>query len=371
MNTEPTFWATFLDTLAEPLLSWSQGAATSGLVPNLILLALLTVFRKQVARLTVGGQVAILKRLSITAPDKVIEIVTEATSILVVALGMIFVIDTLGAPGAAESALRRLTLSVAVIAVFACLYQLSGPFVSLLRSDGAHRVAVEADWAKRVTQFAITIFGVTSMLKVWSVDISGALTGVGVLGAGLAIAAQDLVRNLIAGMNNMSEKRFETGDIIAVEGAFVGTVAKVDLRSTLIVGFDQIPRYVPNSDLSNAILENLTRRAHRRIEISIPLVMTATADQVTAVRDGLRAHLRDSGDFVLTDDAPQYVHVGELGTSSIDITFYALTQSPDYGPFLAVNERLSLAILAAVAEAGTALAYPTQTVKIDPPAPIS
>ena len=36
-----------------------------------------------------------------------------------------------------------------------------------------------------------------------------------------------------------------------------GTVEKIDLRSTLVRGFDQIPRYVPNSELSNAVVMNL------------------------------------------------------------------------------------------------------------------
>jgi small-conductance mechanosensitive channel len=92
---------------------------------------------------------------------------------------------------------------------------------------------------------------------------------VGVLGAGLAIAAQDFVRNLVAGMNNMSEKRFERGDWIAVEGGIEGTVQRIDVRSTTIMGFDRVPRYVPNSGLSNAIVLNKSRIRHQLLRIAL------------------------------------------------------------------------------------------------------
>ncbi|MBT3140237.1 mechanosensitive ion channel family protein [Ruegeria litorea] len=181
--------------------------------------------------------------------DEVAQQFRTAAQILVVTFAVFAASESLVSDGVGKVFLDRVLASIATIAIFGAWFQLSGPFASLLRSENSQRIAVEADWIQRLTQFAILLFGLTSLLKVWQIDITGALTGVGVLGAGLAIATQDLIRNLVAGMTNISEKRFETGDAIQVEGQFVGTVKRIDLRSTLIVGFDQIPRYIPNSDL--------------------------------------------------------------------------------------------------------------------------
>lgn len=222
-----------------------------------------------------------------------------------------------------------------------------------------------SDWIQRISQFAILLIGLTSLLKLWQVDIGGALTGVGVLGAGLATATQDLIRNLVAGMTNMSEKRFETGDAIQVEGQFVGTVQKIDLRSTLVAGFDQIPRHIPNSDLSNSIVLNYSTRKHRRVMRSVQLVFSSTQEQIEAVRDSLRHHHQTSGDFDLSDDAAQHIYVNEISPSSVDILIYVWTKGAEYDEYLQAMERLTLAILEAVRKSGTELAYPTRTVQIE------
>ncbi len=67
---------------------------------------------------------------------------------------------------------------------------------------------------KRVAHFGVILFGISALLTVWQVDISGAMAGVGVLGAGVAIAAQDLVHNLVAGMNSQSENSFSEEDVV-------------------------------------------------------------------------------------------------------------------------------------------------------------
>ncbi len=241
---------------------------------------------------------------------------------------------------------------------------LSGPFAALLWTDKLSLVPSETGWVQRVMQFAILLFGLTSLLRVWQVDISGALTGVGVLGAGLAIAAQDLVRNLVAGMTNISEKRFETGDTIAVGGDVFGTVEAIDLRSTKIVGFDQIPRHIPNSDLANATVLNYSRLKRRRVYLKVPLVLSSTQQQIEAVRDGIRDYHLKSGDFDTGDGAPKYIYVNELGPSSVDIIIYAWTKGPTWEELLQVTERLTLAILRITRDAETELAYPTQSLHL-------
>ena len=165
-------------------------------------------------------------------------------------------------------------------------------------------------------------------------------------------------------MTNISEKRFETGDAIEIENQIMGTVERIDLRSTKIVGFDEVPRYVPNADLSNAIVKNYSVLKRRRVLVKVPLVLSSTQDQIEAVRDGLKAYHRTSGDFDLTDAAPKYIYVSGLGPSSIDIMIYAWTTGPAYELLLQVTERLSLAILRITREAGTKLAYPTQTLHL-------
>ena len=99
--------------------------------------------------------------------------------------------------------------------------------------------------------------------------------------------------------------------------------------------------------------------------LKVPLELSATQSQIEAVRDGIRNHHARSGDFELGDEAPKHIYVSDLGPSSIDILIYVWTRGPDYQDYLQVTERLTLAILSITRGAGTALAYPTQTLKLD------
>ncbi|MEP1197928.1 mechanosensitive ion channel family protein [Tateyamaria sp.] len=365
-----------METEAGPVLSYVQKTIvsaqqslgdvdTNSVVWALIGIALVFLIRKQLSAFGLMCFRALLARFAVDLSAEVEAHLKTATEILFVTLAIYVAVSFLLPDDGSGLFLSRVLSSVAIVAIFGAWYRLSGPFASLLRNDTSSLVSSETDWIERVTQFSVLLFGLTSLLKVWQIDITGALTGVGVLGAGLAIATQDLLRNLVAGMTNISEKRFETGDAIQVEGQFVGTVKRIDLRSTMVVGFDQIPRHIPNSDLSNSVVLNYSARKHRRIMLKVPLMLSATQSQIEAVRDGIRHHHQTSGDFELGNAAPKHIYVSDFGASSVDILIYVWTRGPDYQEYLQITERLTLAILSITRNAGTTLAYPTQTLKID------
>lgn len=365
MEFDTTNWPTVLRNFGNTVNVWLAEVDPGDLTLSLIVIVAVVLLRGKISGWLVGGFEVLLKRFSVDLSHEVTSQLRIAVQVLAVTFAFFLALEAVNPPELIAGVLSRLLSSVALIAVFATWFQLSGPFVSLLVADKNRRVSMEAGWVQRISQFAIMLFGLTSLLKVWQVDISGALTGVGVLGAGLAIATQDLIRNLVAGMTNMSEKRFVSGDSIQVEGQFVGTVERIDLRSTLVVGFDQIPRYIPNSDLSNSIVLNYSARRHRRIRVTVPLVLSSTQEQIEAVRDELRQHHQNSGDFHLSEDAAKYIYVSDIGPSSVNILIYVWTKGPDYDEYLQTIERLTLAILNAVKKSGTELAYPTQTLQIE------
>jgi len=348
----------------ELFLGWwrSLDSVSVGLGFGLLLLVYLG--RHWLAKGIVKLGASVTKKLSVALSDEVMDKLSETLEVLLVALALFIALESLNPPLVLNGVLRNAISSVAVLAVFAAWYRLAGPFISLLFSQRLEVVRVEQDWMVRITRFAIVLFGLTSLLKIWNIDISGALTGVGVLGAGFAIAAQDLIRNLIAGMSNLTEDRFETGDAIEVEGMFLGTVARVDLRSTLIQGFDQIPRHVPNSELANAVVLNFSRMKHRRIWMEFGLVLDTSTAQVTEIKESLHAFLRDSGLFELGDTAPKYIYAHKITDHAIEMLFVALTRNGGYEDYLQASEAVSLRILEVVEAAGTELAYPTQTLDL-------
>jgi MscS family membrane protein len=365
VNPETGTLSEFLQESVAPFREWWATIEANEFVWATLFVVLVIMGRKIFARWVMRALRALLKRFSLSLSDEVSSQIELAAQVLLVVFALFVSMSALNLSAILDGTLARLLKSVAIVAVFGTWYQLSGPFAAMLRSDKRLPAKSERDWIQRVSQFAILLFGLTSLLKVWNVDISGALTGVGVLGAGLAIAVQDLIRNLIAGMTNISEKRFETGDAIQIDGKFAGTVRRIDIRSTLVVGFDQIPRHIPNSDLSDSIVLNYSNMNYRRILMKIPLVFSSTREQIEAVRDALREYHHSCEDFDLSDAAAKYIYVSELNDSSVDILVYVWTKGPAYDEYLQVIERLTLAILDIVRANGAQLAYPTQVVHLD------
>ncbi len=218
-------------------------------------------------------------------------------------------------------------------------------------------------WVITLVRVVIVILTCAAILEVWDVNISSALTGVGVLGAGFAIALQDFLKNLVAGISNQSERRFRRGDWIATNEV-EGVIERIDLRSTMVMGFDRVPQFVPNNALSDAVLLNKSRIDHRRISWTVPLLMTSTDDQIDAVCEDLKRHIEESGDFVTDGSRPVIVTVTGLSDSSVDIMVYAFTKTSDWKAWLEICGRLVIALRGALTAANTALAYPPIFLKI-------
>ncbi len=365
MKFDTSKWPAPFQQGGERINDWLASVNPVNVILSVIVVLVVFFLRKPIAGWVFEANRSLLKQFKVSLSQEVADQLKKASEVLVVTLSLYLALDLIQPPELAGGLLRNILKSVALIAIFGAWYQLSGPFSAMLHSERHGSVRLEIDWVLRITRFAILLLGITAVLEVWEVDISAALTGVGVLGAGLAIAMQDLIRNLVAGMSNISEKRFETGDTIEVDGCFIGTVKKIDLRSTLVVGFDQIPRYIPNSDLANSVILNYTSMKHRRVLLKVPLVRSSTPQQIETVRDALRHYHRNSGDFDLSEAAPKHIYINEIASHSVDILIYALTKGSTYEELLQVTERLTLAILAIVEDAGTSLAYPTQTIQLD------
>lgn len=276
-------------------------------------------------------------------------------------------------PGAVLTFVDRLLESVAVAAVFSAFYRLVDPISARLYPESSRMVAdVGRGWIEGAVRGVILVLGVAAILRVWGIDIGAALTGVGVFGAALALAAQDFVRNMVAGMSSVSEKRFKVGDWIEVEGLVEGVVEGIELRSTRVRRFDRGVSWVPNADLSNATLVNFAKRQNYRVLWTIGIRHSATMSQLAAVRAGIETFLRSSPDFVDTELMPVRVRLDEIGESDVKLMIYVFTASGSYDDYLLAKERLVEAVKRQVEENGARFSYPGRLVDaVQAPVPAS
>ncbi len=341
---------------------WASNVNGDLLLTNSLVLILVILLRKALSRAAVRILDWIAGAIQIGLGDAVKSAIEPAVRALIISLALYGVLGALNLPTILDTTLDRLVISVAVASLFSAAFALVDVTVSWMVHPKDKMHGLQMSWLKKVLKAAILIIALSAVLKVWDIDLGPVLTGMGVLGAGVALAAQDLFRNLIAGMASMGEKRFDIGDWVRVEGVVEGVVEKMELRSTLIRRFDQAAVHVPNADLANTTLINFTRRPYRRIRETIQLVYGSTPDQIRQVRDQIETYIETSDDFAGRDRVGFYVHVFAFSDSSIDVLVNCFTKTIDNAEYLAKKEKLLLAIKEIVAQAGTSFAYPTRTI---------
>lgn len=287
----------------------------------------------------------ISEKISVPIGQPLREALTQPVQAFVLTTTLLVGLSLTALPAGVELAVSRVLVSFLIIAVFGIWYQLAEVFVSHIGPAQSGKIRLEQDWALRVLRFMIVIAGFAVVLQHWDLDIGSALTGVGVLGAAAALASQDLLRNLMGGMSNMSEERFRTGDWIEIEGLLEGTVSKVSLRSTTVIGFDRVPYYVPNSVLSDRVVRNKARRDHRRLYWPIHIDPATKIEKLESLLEGIQTYLDQSRDFHRGESFTNLTYVEGFSNRSIQIIVYAYTETNDFSEFSSVSNRLSKTII--------------------------
>ncbi|BBM66371.1 hypothetical protein VA249_30170 [Vibrio alfacsensis] len=160
------------------------------------------------------------------------------------------------------------------------------------------------------------------------------------------------------------DRPFKVGDWIrSPDRQIEGTVERIGWRMTSIRTFDKRPLYVPNSVFSNIVVENPSRMLNRRIFETIGLRYD-DADKVPAIIDEVREMLKNHKDI----DARQtlIVNFDSFGASSLNFFIYTFTKTVNWIRYHEVKQDVLLQVMAIIKKHDADIAFPTQTLKLDP-----
>ena len=231
------------------------------------------------------------------------------------------------------------------------------------RRPGAARIAGASSLlrlARRVVDFAVILIGAIALIRHFGIDPTPALAGLGVGGIAVALAAQKTLENVIAGTSLILDQAVRVGDFLKM-GDVAGTVDHIGLRSTRIRTMDRTIVSVPNSQIANASLETISARDKFWFHPVVGLRYETTSKQLRAVVDGFR-RLLDEHPSV--DRESVRVRFVQLNQSSLDVELFGYLRARDWNHFLEIQEQLLFAITDIVERAGTAIAFPSQTMYV-------
>ncbi len=216
--------------------------------------------------------------------------------------------------------------------------------------------------ASKIALFAVAVIAVLTDL---GYPVASLLAGLGIGGLAVALAAQKTVENLFGSVSISVDQPFRIGDFVKLESGVAGTVETIGLRSTRFRTLDRTIVTIPNGKLADQRVETFAPRDRCRFGCTLTLVQGSTAAQVRAVVEGVEALLRNHPKVWSDGVSVKFV---AIGASSLDVEAFAWFDTTDWNEFQSIRQDVLLSMLEIVERAGTALAYPTQTVQVETPA---
>lgn len=349
--------------------AWNAGAFGVGYTEFLYAIGALIialVLRGLFARWVLRMIRAVAAGTSTKIDDALVEALAGPLKFVFLIIGIDVATRILRMPPDAQAFSDQIIRSLIAIAVFWALHRLAGALRIAMEPLAQMFTPSAVEWMIKALQVVFLVVGVAAVLELWGVQVAPLLAGLGIFGVAVALGAQDMFKNLIAGLAILAEKRFRRGDWILVEGVVEGTVEQINFRSTVVRRFDKGPVYVPNSKFSDNAVVNFSRMTHRRIYWNIGLEYGTSVEQLRRIRDRIEGYLRQSAEFAQPPEAPLFVHIDRFSDSSIDIMIYCFTKTTDWGQWLAIKDAFACEVKTIVEGEGSAFAFPSRTLYIAP-----
>lgn len=297
--------------------------------------------------------------------NRILDALDDPIRFIPIVMGVFFATTILDVEEGTRVFFYNLNRSLVAFTIFWSFHRMTGPMGMLLLKVKGVLTKAMVDWIIKAAKIAFVVLGAATILEMWGIAVGPIVAGLGLFGVAVALGAQDMFKNLIAGLFVIGERRFQDGDWILVDGVVEGTVLQIGFRTTTVRRFDRAPVYVPNARLADNAVTNFSRMTHRRIRWMVGVEYRTTLEQLKQIRDGIERYILDSEEFAKPSEVPTFVRIDSFNDSSIDILIYCFTNTTVWGDWLEIKERLACKIKEIVEGAGTAFAFPSRSLYLE------
>ncbi len=173
---------------------------------------------------------------------------------------------------------------------------------------------------KDVAKLVLWSIGLFWMLgAVFQVNVPALITGLGIGGVAIALAAKESVENLFAAFTILSDKPFQTGDHIKT-GVTEGIVERIGFRSTRLRSPEGSAYMVPNKKLVMEPLENLSLRSVRRVKTTVNIPYGISPDALQAMVQDMTASV--SAAAHVSQPVEVFITTFPENVFQLDISYY-------------------------------------------------
>lgn len=191
--------------------------------------------------------------------------------------------------------------------------------------------------------------------SVFNVNIPALITGLGIGGVAIALAAKETVENFFAAFTILTDKPFETGDTVRL-GSIEGKVERMGFRSTRLRNADGSLYIIPNKKLVDENLENLTQRESRRVRLNVPVRYGVEAGKLRDLKTAIERMLE--GVEHVTDPVDVTLESFQEQSFQLLISYYLPNELPDGIKSEAIRDKINCNVYELLKDHGAAQAIP-------------
>ena len=181
------------------------------------------------------------------------------------------------------------------------------------------------------------LIGFLLILKfAFNYNISSLVTGLSIVGAAIALALKESLENLIASFVVFFDKPFTTGDLVKVQN-ITGHVERIGLRSTRIRTEQKTYVTVPNKQMVDSILDNLSLRSQRKNDLLLHINLQTPSEKIEAAMAELRKHLTS-----IKEIDTFTVLISDINAGAVVLHIEFFTMHIDLANFNAIRQSLNL-----------------------------
>ena len=215
-------------------------------------------------------------------------------------------------------------------------------------------------YSKKILKFLTAFIFVLLLLQNSGFNVTSLLASLGIGGVAVALAAKETLSNFFGGFSVTVDKPFSVGDWI-VCNEVEGTVEDIGFRSTKVKTFYDSILTIPNSVISDSVIDNLGKRQARRTRFVLDITYDSPPEKIEAFVEGIKNILEANP---CTRKDYHQCYFSGYGPHSLQILVNFFLKVKDWDTELLQKQNIFLEILRLAKELEVDFAFPTQTLDI-------
>ena len=209
----------------------------------------------------------------------------------------------------------------------------------------------------RILKATIVFILLAGFLQSFGYNVSSLIAGFGITGLAVGFAAKEAIGNIFGSVGLLADRVYKIGDYIKFNG-YEGTVENINLRSTSVRTLEGYLVNVPNNQLANEEITNVSQAYKRRIDLSIDIEYGTSNEKIDKGVEILK-EIAAKNDNILEGEL---AFIDNMAPSSIQLRLVAYTNQASWADWVEVKSCIIKQIIHKFREEGIEFAFPSTSI---------